>query len=162
MTCGRPFLCDTCSRPSKLLGMVTQFSWLPGNFNWRSKVSKAFFCFFNFFTNASTAFSAHLSSSSPCFQFKSFLTCGEFTLRRLDMVLTTDSILMPWCFREFFELLIFSWRCVVHCTCYSLLFFKGTATQQQLENSSARTPHDSPGGEIFWIEITLHALSKHD
>ena len=33
--------------------------------------------FFNFLTRASTAFSAHFSSSSPCFQPSSFLTAGE-------------------------------------------------------------------------------------
>lgn len=38
--------------------------------------------FFNFLTRASTAFSAHFSSSSPCFQPSSFLTAGEVNENR--------------------------------------------------------------------------------
>lgn len=34
------------------------------------------FFFFNFFTRESTAFSAHFSSSSPCFQPSSLFTAG--------------------------------------------------------------------------------------
>jgi hypothetical protein len=34
------------------------------------------FFFFNFFTKESTAFSAHFSSSSPCFQPSSLFTAG--------------------------------------------------------------------------------------
>ena len=66
----------TCSLPSRLLGMVTQREGLLG---WESAASR--FCmaclsFLSFFTSASTAFSAHFSSSSPCFQFRSFFTAG--------------------------------------------------------------------------------------
>lgn len=57
--------------------------------------------FFSFFTRLSTAFSAHFSSSSPCFQPRSFFTAGlvkENRLFRLDMVLllvvSTSSVSM--------------------------------------------------------------------
>ena len=40
------------------------------------------FDFLSFFTRASTAFSAHFSSSSPCFHPRSFLTAGEVNEKR--------------------------------------------------------------------------------
>lgn len=65
--------------------------------------------FFSFFTRLSTAFSAHFSSSSPCFQPRSFLTAGlvkENRLFRLDMVLllvvSTSSVSMMLNLRRFF------------------------------------------------------------
>ena len=58
-------LWETWSRPSRLLGIVTHFESCPGQLRARSRSSIAPFCFFSFFTSASTAFSAHFSSSSP-------------------------------------------------------------------------------------------------
>ena len=50
---------------------------LPGLESAVSKDSIAPFVFFSFFTNASTAFSAHFSSSSPCFHPSRRLTAGD-------------------------------------------------------------------------------------
>ena len=103
MTWGRPFLCDTCNRPSKLLGIVTQFERSPGQLRAFSRSCKAWGFFFSFFTNTSTAFSAHFSSSSPCFQPRSFLTSGFVTANseeRPDIFLSqtlTSSLCLLWC-----------------------------------------------------------------
>ncbi|MEQ2176901.1 hypothetical protein GOODEAATRI_032917, partial [Goodea atripinnis] len=48
----------------------------PGQLRALSSSSIAPFFFFNFFTRESTAFSAHFSSSSPCFQPSRRLTAG--------------------------------------------------------------------------------------
>ena len=66
----------TCNRPSRLLGIVIHFDSCPGILSAFSKSSIAPCFFFNFLTSASTAFSAHFSSSSPCFQPRSFLVAG--------------------------------------------------------------------------------------
>merc|ERR1711936_807017 len=66
----------------------------PGQLRACSRASIAPFDFLSFFTRASTAFSAHFSSSSPCFHPRSFLTAGEVNEKRelrLVMVLTYDS-----------------------------------------------------------------------
>jgi len=57
--------------------MVTHFEGWPGQESARSSSSMAPLRFFSFFTRLSTAFSAHFSSSSPCFQPSSFLTAGD-------------------------------------------------------------------------------------
>lgn len=88
MTCGSPFLCDTCNRPSSERGIVTHLLGCPGQLKAFSSSSKAPFFFFSFLTKESTAFSAHFSSSSPCFQPRSLLTAGlvnENKLFKLDM-----------------------------------------------------------------------------
>lgn len=56
--------------------MVTHLLGWPGQLSARSSSSMAPFFFFNFFTKESTAFSAHFSSSSPCFQPSSLFTAG--------------------------------------------------------------------------------------
>lgn len=56
--------------------MVTHLLGWPGQLSAFSSSSIAPFFFFNFFTNESTAFSAHFSSSSPCFQPSSRFTAG--------------------------------------------------------------------------------------
>ena len=87
ITCGRPFLCDTCSRPSKDRGIVTHLLAVPGQLKAFSRSSRAPFFFLSFLTSESTAFSAHFSSSSPCFQPSSRLTAGlvkEKSELRLD------------------------------------------------------------------------------
>lgn len=56
--------------------MVTHLLGCPGQLSAFSNSSMAPLVFFSFFTSASTAFSAHFSSSSPCFQPNSFLTAG--------------------------------------------------------------------------------------
>lgn len=76
MTWGSPLRWDTCSRPSRDLGMVTHLLGWPGQLSALSSSSMAPFFFFSFFTKESTAFSAHFSSSSPCFQPSSLLTAG--------------------------------------------------------------------------------------
>ena len=77
ITCGRPFLWETWSLPSKLLAIVTHFAGWLGLDSAFSNSSIAPFFFFNFFTRDSIAFSAHFSSSSPCFHPKRRLTAGE-------------------------------------------------------------------------------------
>lgn len=76
MTWGNPLWWDTCSRPSRDLGIVTHLLGCPGQLRALSSSSMAPFFFFNFFTKESTAFSAHFSSSSPCFQPSSLFTAG--------------------------------------------------------------------------------------
>lgn len=56
--------------------MVTHLLGCPGQLSAFSNSSIAPLVFFSFLTSASTAFSAHFSSSSPCFQPNSFLTAG--------------------------------------------------------------------------------------
>ena len=56
--------------------MVTHLLGCPGQLSALSSSSMAPFFFFNFFTRESTAFSAHFSSSSPCFQPSSLFTAG--------------------------------------------------------------------------------------
>jgi len=56
--------------------MVTHLLGCPGQLSAFSNSSIAPLVFFSFLTRASTAFSAHFSSSSPCFQPNSFLTAG--------------------------------------------------------------------------------------
>lgn len=73
----------TCNLPSKLLGIVTHLLGCPGQLSAFSNSSIAPFFFFNFLTNESTAFSAHFSSSSPCFQPSSFFTAGLVNENRL-------------------------------------------------------------------------------
>lgn len=73
----------TCSRPSRLLGMVTHLLGCPGQLSAFSNSSMAPLDFLSFLTSASTAFSAHFSSSSPCFQPNSFLTAGLVNENRL-------------------------------------------------------------------------------
>lgn len=73
----------TCNRPSRLLGMVTHLLGCPGQLSAFSNSSMAPLVFFSFLTSASTAFSAHFSSSSPCFQPNSFLTAGLVNENRL-------------------------------------------------------------------------------
>jgi len=88
ITWGSPFLWDTWRRPSSDLGIVTHLLDWPGLLRAFSRSSKAPLFFFSFFTNESTAFSAHFSSSSPCFQPRSLLTAGlvkENRLFRLDI-----------------------------------------------------------------------------
>lgn len=72
----------TCNRPSKDLGIVIQFEFSLCDESARSKSSITPFRFFNFFTKLSTAFSAHLSSSSPCFHPNSFFTAGLFIAKK--------------------------------------------------------------------------------
>lgn len=50
---------------------------MPGLDRIFSSASNAPFFFFNFFTRLSTAFSAHFSSSSPCFHPSKRFTAGE-------------------------------------------------------------------------------------
>ena len=76
MTWGSPLRWETCSRPSKERGIVTHLLGWPGQLRALSSSSLAPFFFFNFFTRESTAFSAHFSSSSPCFQPSSLFTAG--------------------------------------------------------------------------------------
>jgi hypothetical protein len=66
----------TWRRPSRLRGMVTHLLGWPGQLSACSSDSMAPLVFFNFFTRASTAFSAHFSSSSPCFQPSRRFTAG--------------------------------------------------------------------------------------
>jgi len=73
----------TCNRPSRLLGMVTHLLGCPGQLSAFSSSSMAPLVFFSFLTSASTAFSAHFSSSSPCFQPNSFFTAGLVNENRL-------------------------------------------------------------------------------
>lgn len=63
--------------------MVTHLLGCPGQLSAFSNSSMAPLDFFNFLTSASTAFSAHFSSSSPCFQPNSFLTAGLVNENRL-------------------------------------------------------------------------------
>lgn len=72
----------TCNRPSKDLGIVIHFEFSLWDDRARSKSSITPFLFFNFFTKLSIAFSAHLSSSSPCFQPSSFFTAGLFIVKK--------------------------------------------------------------------------------
>jgi hypothetical protein len=65
MTWGNPFRCETWSLPSKDLRIVTHLLCWSGQLRALSKSSMAPLFFFNFLTKASTAFSAHFSSSSP-------------------------------------------------------------------------------------------------
>lgn len=106
MTWGRPFLWDTWSRPSSDLGMVTHLLGCPGQLRAFSRSSMAPFFFFSFFTSASTAFSAHFSSSSPCFQPSRRLTAGLVKEKRLDMeVILKEFICDRWSvqlFRSFY------------------------------------------------------------
>lgn len=84
----------TCRRPSSERGIVTHFDGIPGADSARSRSSMAPFRFFNFLTKLSTAFSAHFSSSSPCFQPSNFFTAGlvnENKLFKFDIVLLVDS-----------------------------------------------------------------------
>lgn len=85
ITCGRPFRWDTCKRPSSERGIVTHLLGWPGLLKAFSRSSMAPFFFFSFFTSASTAFSAHFSSSSPCFQPSRRFTAGLVKEKRLDM-----------------------------------------------------------------------------
>lgn len=62
--------------------MVTHFDCWPGQERARSSSSMAPFFFLSFFTSESTAFSAHFSSSSPCFHPSSFLTAGDVKEKR--------------------------------------------------------------------------------
>ena len=62
--------------------MVTHLEGCPGQERARSNSSNAPFVFFNFLTRVSTAFSAHRSSSSPCFQPSSRFTAGDVKLKR--------------------------------------------------------------------------------
>lgn len=67
---------------------MTHFDGVPGHERALSNSSTAPFRFLSFLTKLSTAFSAHFSSSSPCFQPSSFLTAGlvnENRLLRLDI-----------------------------------------------------------------------------
>lgn len=89
MTCGSPFRCDTWSRPSKERGIVTQLLGWPGQLSAFSSSSIAPFFFFSFFTNASTAFSAHFSSSSPCFHPNSLFTAGLVKENKLVTFMVT-------------------------------------------------------------------------
>lgn len=73
----------TCNRPSRLLGMVTHLLGCPGQLRAFSSSSMAPLVFFSFLTSASTAFSAHFSSSSPCFHPNSFFTAGLVNENRL-------------------------------------------------------------------------------
>ena len=54
------------------------------------------FDFLSFFTRASTAFSAHFSSSSPCFHPRSFLTAGEVNEKRELRLVMVDPWLDLW------------------------------------------------------------------
>lgn len=83
ITCGSPLRCETCRRPSSERGNVTHLLGAPGLLSARSSSSSAPFCFFSFLTSESTAFSAHFSSSSPCFQPRSRLTAGLVNEKRL-------------------------------------------------------------------------------
>lgn len=65
MTWGNPFRCETWSLPSKDLKIVTHLLCSSGLLRALSKSSMAPLFFFSFLTKASTAFSAHFSSSSP-------------------------------------------------------------------------------------------------
>ena len=83
----------TCNRPSRLLGIVTHFVTVPGLLRACSSASRAPLVFFSFLTRASTAFSAHFSSSSPCFHPRSRLTAGEVKLNReLRLDILSDCI----------------------------------------------------------------------
>ena len=72
--------------------MVTHLLGWPGQDSAASRVSSAPLFFLSFLTRASTAFSAHFSSSSPCFQPSSFLTAGEVKENReLRLVMAAGS-----------------------------------------------------------------------
>ena len=77
MTCGSPLRWETCKRPSRLLGMVIQLVLVPGLDKAFSNSSNAPFFFLSFLTKDSIAFSAHFSSSSPCFHSSNLFTAGE-------------------------------------------------------------------------------------
>ena len=76
ITWGKPFLYKTWRRPSELRVIVTHFDGWPGFDSALSSSLRAPFFFFSFFTKVSIAFSAHFSSSSPCFQPSSLFTAG--------------------------------------------------------------------------------------
>ena len=85
----------TCRRPSKDLGRVTHLLATPGLLNAFSKSSKAPFFFLSFFTKLSTAFSAHFSSSSPCFHPSNLLTAGLVKENKLFKLLIGEDIPIP-------------------------------------------------------------------
>ena len=60
--------------------MVTHLVTVPGLLRACSNASSAPLVFFSFLTRASTAFSAHFSSSSPCFHPRSRFTAGDVKL----------------------------------------------------------------------------------
>lgn len=74
---------NTWSLPSRLLGIVTHLLGCPGQLSAFSNSSMAPLVFLSFLTSASTAFSAHFSSSSPCFHPNNFLTAGLVNENRL-------------------------------------------------------------------------------
>merc|ERR1719275_21159 len=80
--------------------MVTHLLGWPGQLRACSSVSKAPLFFFNFFTRASTAFSAHFSSSSPCFHPRSFLTAGEVNEKRELRLVMVDPYDASGCERQ--------------------------------------------------------------
>lgn len=68
---------------------MTQLLGWPGQLNAFSSSSIAPFFFFSFFTSASTAFSAHFSSSSPCFHPNSLFTAGLVKENKLVTFMVT-------------------------------------------------------------------------
>ena len=94
MTWGRPLRWLTWSRPSSERGIVTHSVFGLCIDNAFSRASSAPFFFFNFLTRASTAFSAHFSSSSPCFHPRSRFTYGEVRLQ-IELILSKN-----WSFIE--------------------------------------------------------------
>ena len=81
-----------CSRPSRDRAIVTHLLGRPGLLRAFSSSSRAPFFFFNFLTSESTAFSAHFSSSSPCFQPRRRLTAGLVNENRLLRLLIDEDI----------------------------------------------------------------------
>ena len=68
ITCGSPLWCDTCSRPSADLGIVTHLSYCPldaSTFS-RSSTAPSLFNFFSFFQREETALWRQFSTSPPC------------------------------------------------------------------------------------------------
>ena len=72
--------------------MVTHLVTCPGLLRAVSSASIAPLVFFSFLTRASTAFSAHFSSSSPCFQPSRRFTAGEVKEKSELMPLATPDI----------------------------------------------------------------------
>lgn len=66
----------------------------PGQLRALSSSSMAPFFFFSFFTRESTAFSAHFSSSSPCFQPSRRFTAGLVKEKR--DVMEVEVFIMRW------------------------------------------------------------------
>lgn len=81
-----------------LTSTLCQLYWYllgwPGQLRALSNSSIAPFFFFNFFTNESTAFSAHFSSSSPCFQPSRRFTAGLVKENR--DVMEAEEFIVRW------------------------------------------------------------------